>query len=133
MDYVILLTMIYGHYIQNTLKPELKMNIPNATDWFKIASNQSPLSSLQLWKFINHYNIDIDLKLNKNNIWKSKLIKFQGSKTAYDTEKTQCWYDIKSYFKSKYLERKENLQREISVLKDLSKTKVIRQSYKVTL
>lgn len=48
MDYVILVIMIYGHYIQITLKPELKMNIPNAIDWFKIASNQSPLSILQL-------------------------------------------------------------------------------------
>lgn len=97
MDYVILVIMIYGHYIQITLKPELKMNIPNAIDWFKIASNQPPLSILQLWKFINHYNIGIDLKLNKNNLWKSKWIKFQGSVTSYDTEKTQCWYDIKLF------------------------------------
>lgn len=48
MDYIILVIMIYGHYIQIILKPELKMNISNAIDWLKIASNQSPLSILQL-------------------------------------------------------------------------------------
>lgn len=60
MDYVISVIMINGHYIQITLKSKLKINIPNGTDWFKIASNQSPLSILQLWKFINHYNIGIE-------------------------------------------------------------------------
>lgn len=48
MDYVISVIMINGHYIQITLKSKLKINIPNGTDWFKIASNQSPLSILQL-------------------------------------------------------------------------------------
>lgn len=59
MDYVILINVINGHYIQITLISKLQINNLSATDQFKNASNQSVFSfhsavlkiylSLQCW------------------------------------------------------------------------------------
>lgn len=96
--------MISYHYIQITLKPKLKINNPSATDWFKIASNPSVSFfhsvALKIYLSLQHWYRKI------RRIHGNQHEKFQGQATPYSTEKTDYWYDMKSYFTSFYLQRK---------------------------